>query len=340
MNLKVGVIFGGMSTEHDVSIKSGTSIINYLNKTKYKIHNIFIDKNGDWYELSEMKIDDKNKHKIDNIFSYLKQLDIVFPILHGKYGEDGCLQGLLEFIKVPYVGCNVLTSSISMDKVFTKIVMEKANIKQAKYVYVKRCKNNYIYVDKNFNEIEDTIDNICYIIEKKINYPMFVKPSNSGSSIGINKVNTIEELKEYIAYASQFDFKIIVEEQIIGREIECGVLGNENVKVSVLGEIKSAEDFYSYDAKYQNENSRLIIPAKIDKKKASKIKNLAIKIFKSLGGKGFARIDFFVTDNEIYFNEINTLPGFTNISMYPKLWEYSGLKIENLLDEIIKLSLK
>ncbi|MBQ3415596.1 MAG: D-alanine--D-alanine ligase [Clostridia bacterium] len=344
--LKLGVIFGGMSTEHEVSIASGYSILKNLNKEKYEIFPIYIDKNGEWYNFREISkesaILDNNLEKINDIYSYLKKCDLVFPILHGKYGEDGTIQGLLELLKIPYVGPGVLASSIAMDKVYSKIIFEKANIKQAKYVYIRKDNNKYIYIDEQFNEIKDNIQNICKKIQEKIAYPMFIKPSNSGSSVGINKAKNIEELEKYIEYASTFDNKILIEENIVGKEVECSVLGNEDVKASVLGEIAPAEDFYTYDAKYNNAESKLTIPANISNELTEKVRKTAIKAFKAIDGKGFSRVDFFVNtvNNEIYINEINTLPGFTNISMYPKLWEYSGLKYSDLLDELVELALK
>ena len=330
--IKVGVIYGGMSTEHDVSVVSGTSIIKHLNKDKYKIIPIYIDKKGTWHS---------NKDTINNVTEYLKKLDVVFPILHGKYGEDGTIQGMLELFKIPFVGCGVLASSIAMDKVYSKIIFDKANIKQAKYAILKKCKTNYIYVDKTLNNTIYEMENLCKMLEDNIKFPMFIKPSNSGSSVGINKANTKEELEKYINYASQFDNKILVEEAIEGKEIECSVLGNDNVKASTLGEIKPAEEFYSYNAKYNNTNSQIIIPAQISEELSNKVKQIAIKAFKAIDGKGFARVDFFVNvkTNEIYLNEINTLPGFTSISMYPKLWEYDGLKYTDLLDKLIELAL-
>lgn len=344
--LKLGVIFGGMSTEHEVSIVSGNSILKKLNKEKYEIFPIFISKDGQWYKMNEIpeepKVEENNIEKIDDINSYLKQLEVVFPILHGKYGEDGTLQGLLEMLKIPYVGCGVLASAVAMDKVYCKMIFKSVNIKQAKYVYIKKDKEQYIYVDEEFNELKEDISVICSKIEEKIKYPMFIKPSNSGSSVGINKAKNREELENAIKYAAQFDTKVLVEEGIVGREIECSVLGNEDVKASCVGEVKPAEEFYTYDAKYNNAESKITIPANIDEKLADEVRKIAVRAFKSIDGKGFARIDFFVNDNtkEIYVNEINTLPGFTNISMYPKLWEKSGLKYEDLLDELINLALE
>ena len=262
--------------------------------------------------------------------------------MHGLYGEDGTIQGLFELLKIPYVGCRVLGSSIAMDKVYTKIIFDKANIKQAKYEYIRKYKDEYIYVDKEFNEKRYKLNDICKIIENNLTYPIFIKPSNSGSSVGINKANNISELEKYIEYASNYDAKILIEENIVGKEIECSVIGNENVEASCLGEITPAEDFYTFDAKYKNAESKLTIPAKINNELTNKVRNIALKAFKAIDGKGLARVDFFVNEKteEIYINEINTMPGFTEISMYPKLWEQVGLEYSNLLDKLIQLALE
>lgn len=347
--LKIGVIFGGMSTEHDVSIVSGTSVIQNLNKEKYEVLPIYIDKNGQWYkytkpveEIVALHVGDSitELDKITNEFEYLRKLDVAFPVLHGLYGEDGTIQGLLELIKIKYVGCKVLGSSICMDKVYAKVVFDKAKIPQAKYVYVKAEKNKYTYVDEEFNETILKIEEITEKIEKMLGFPVFVKPSNSGSSVGIKKASNEEELKEAIEYAAKYDTKILIEEEIIGREVECAVLGNTDVKATCVGEILPAEEFYTFDAKYKNAESRVVIPAEISDKKQEEIKKLAVKAFKSADGKGLSRVDFFISkkDEKVYINEINTLPGFTQISMYPKLWEQCGLKYDELLDELIKLA--
>lgn len=332
--LKLGIIYGGMSTEHEVSIISAKSIISNLNNEKYEIQEIYITKEGEWLT--------KEGELIENIFAYLKRLDVVFPVLHGIGGEDGTIQGLLEMLKVPFVGVGVLGSAVGMDKVYTKIVFEKAHILQAKYAYVRKKKDGYVYILEDFEEIELPLKDICKKINEKIDFPMFVKPSNSGSSIGINKAHNIEELEEYIKYAGDFDTKILVEENINGREIECAVLGNENPKASCIGEIIPADEFYSYDAKYKNAESKTKIPAEISEEISNKIRSLAVKAYKSLDCKGLSRVDFFVEKEtgKIYINEINTMPGFTSISMYPKLWENSGLKYTELLDELIKLALQ
>lgn len=346
--IKVGVIFGGMSTEHDVSIVSGTSVAKKLDINKYDVFPTYIDNNGEWYKCTDIsrmyQVGDEieNIEKIDNVIEYLKQLDVLFPVLHGLYGEDGTIQGLFELLKIPYVGCKVLGSCIAMDKVYAKIIFDKANIKQANYEYIRKDKDEYIYIDKEFNENRYKLSDVCKIIDENLTYPMFIKPSNSGSSVGINKANNIKELEEYIEYASKYDKKILIEENLVGKEVECSVLGNEDVKASCIGEIAPAESFYTFDAKYKNAESKLTIPANINSELSDKVRNTAIKAFKAIDGKGFARVDFFVNEEteDIYINEINTLPGFTEISMYPKLWEQSGLEYSKVLDELIKLALE
>ncbi len=343
---KLGVIFGGMSTENEVSCISANSILKNLDRTKYEIYPIYIDKNGDWYKYIEndetIKLGDRVecKEKITNIIEYLKKLDILFPVLHGLYGEDGTIQGLFELVKRPYVGCRVLASSIGMDKVYSKIVFDKAGLNQTKYEYIRKYKDKYIYIDKKFNEIILSIDEVTKKIIENLKFPMFVKPSNSGSSVGINMAKDENELKKFIEYASKFDNKILIEEGIDGREIECAVLGNEEVVASCIGEIKSADEFYSYDAKYKNQESRTLIPADISDELSCEIKKQAIKAFKAIDGKGLSRVDFFIEKdtNKIYINEINTLPGFTNISMYPKLFEASGITYKELLNKLIELT--
>lgn len=339
---KLGVIFGGMSTEDKVSCISGASVIENLNKEKYEVFPIFIDKNGNWFKVEiteENKLKMENKKQIENVFTYLKQMNLIFPILHGLYGEDGTIQGLLELLKVPYVGCGVLASSVGMDKVYTKIIFDKANIKQAKYVYIRGYNDKYIYVDDSFNEKIIDLKEILNVVIEKIKFPMFVKPSNSGSSVGISKVNSKEELEKAIIEASKFDRKILIEEGIDGREVECAVLGNENVISSCVGEIKSSDEFYSYDAKYKSKESKTLIPAKISAEKSEEIRKLAVKAFKAIDGKGLSRVDFFIENESetVYINELNTLPGFTNISMYPKLFEQVGINYSDLLDKLINL---
>lgn len=351
--IKLGVIFGGMSTEHDVSIASGTSVIQNLDKEKYEIHPIYIDQNGKWYEytkkvdeIQRLAVGDKLKEitPITNIMEYLKEIDVAFPVLHGLYGEDGTVQGMLELLEIPYVGCRVLGSSICMDKVYAKMVFEKAGIPQADFIYIKAYRKEkgitYQYINKQFEEQEMSVSKIAKLIEETIHFPVFVKPSNSGSSVGVHKATTDKELEAALLDASLYDTKILLEEEIVGREVECAVLGNEQVKATCVGEVLSAEDFYTFEAKYQNAASRTVIPAEISEEKLKEIQALAIKAFKAVDGKGLSRVDFFIrkSNNQVCINEINTMPGFTQISMYPKLWEASGLSYTKLLDELIDLA--
>lgn len=346
--LRLGVVFGGMSTENKVSCVSANSVIKNLNKQKYDIVPIFIDEKGNWFQVNNIEKNDnvtesiEDKTYINNIMELVKTFDVVFPVLHGLYGEDGTIQGVFELLKIPYVGCGVLASSVGMDKVYSKIIFDKAGINQTKYVYVRNYEDKYIYVDGDFNEKVMELKELLNVIIEKLRFPMFVKPSNSGSSVGISKANNGEELKKAILEASKFDRKILIEEGIDGREVECAVLGNDDVISSCVGEIKAADEFYSYDAKYKNQESKTLIPADISEEKSKEIQELAIKAFKAIDGKGLSRVDFFIekTTEKIYINEINTLPGFTSISMYPKLFEQIGIRYTELLDKLIELALK
>ena len=326
---KVGIIYGGISTEHEVSKMSAASVIENLNKEKYDITKIYIDTNGKWYKEDE-------KAEVINIVEELQKLDIIFPVLHGKFGEDGTIQGLLEILKIPYVGCKVLASSIGMDKVYTKIIFEKAGIPQAPYIYIQKKDNKYKIINQNFEEEELEVEKIT----SKLKFPMFVKPSNSGSSVGVKKAQNVEELQKAIENAGQYDNKILVEQGIEGKEVECAILETKNKEViaSTVGEIMSAEEFYSFDAKYNIPESKTIIPAIIEENKIEEVRKLAIKAFKSIDGSGLSRVDFFVekVTNKIYINEINTMPGFTKISMYPKLFEAVGISYSELLEKLIE----
>ena len=328
--MKVAVIYGGMSNEREVSLISGKNVLDNLDNKKYDIYPIIIEEDGTWTLKG---------NKIKNIVEVLEEMDVVFPVLHGRYGEDGTLQGLLEILRLPYVGCRVLCSSICMDKVYTKIILEKANINQAKYIYIK---NENQYIDEEFETLTLQNDEIIDLVNEKLKFPVFVKPSNSGSSVGVSKANNGPELIKAIQIASSCDKKVLIEEAIEGKEVECAVLGNNKILASTVGEIISAEDFYTYDAKYKNSESKVAIPADFSENKINDIRNLAIKAFRAVDGSGLARIDFFVEKGteKIYINEINTMPGFTQISMYPQLWEYSGIKYSELLDNLIMLAIQ
>ena len=333
--IKLGVIFGGMSTENEVSVKSATSVMNNLDRSKYEIFPIYIDKDGEWFEY--------NNKPIENIIDYLKKMDVVFPVLHGLYGEDGTIQGMLELIKVPYVGCGIIASSTGMDKTYTKIIFEKAKINQAKHIYIKDYDGDKVtLVESDLEEKKISLEEAIKLVNENLIFPLFIKPSRSGSSVGVNKAENNEELKNAILEAFKYDSKVLIEQGIKGKEVECAVLGNSRIGVeaSRVGEILSAEDFYTFDAKYENQNSKTVIPASITDEQQETIREYAKKAFKALDGNGLSRVDFFVEEGtgKVYLNEINTMPGFTNISMYPKLMEDFGYSYSSLLDRLIEIA--
>lgn len=336
--LNLGIVYGGMSSESDISIKSAKSVIKNLNKEKYNIFKIFIDKDGIWYEEKNNELT-----KIENNFEFLKQIDVVFPVLHGLYGEDGTIQGMLELLKIKYVGCGILASSVGMDKAYSKLVFEKAGINQAKYIYLKKAeKNNYIYIQSDLENVVVNKHKIIDIVNDKLNFPVFIKPANSGSSVGVNRACDEKQLIENLEIAFRYDNKVLIEKAIKGKEVECAVLGKnaEDVIVTDPGEIIPAEEYYSFDAKYNNVESKTLIPANISTNQKETIKYLAKKAFLAIDGKGLSRVDFFVEDDtgKIYINEINTMPGFTEISMFPKLFQNYGYSYSELLDKIIGLA--
>ena len=350
MNKKnIVVIFGGQSPEHEVSLNSASMIISNMNEEKYYIIPIGITKEGQWliYDgpVEHIKTGEWKKYGTPAIISpdatqksilkiigdKIKKIpvDVIFPVLHGKWGEDGTIQGLFEMAQIPYVGDGVLSSCVSMDKVFTKIIADNANIQQAKYLW---------YYDYQLKQCDEILNQI----ERELAYPCFIKPANAGSSVGISKAHNREELQKALHYASQFDKKIIAEEFIDGREVECAVLGNENPIASGVGEIFSAAEFYDYDAKYNNAASKTVVPADLPQEITDKIREIAVAVFKAVEGSGLARVDFLIQKdtNRIIFNELNTLPGFTSISMYPMLWEAEGKTKKMLIDELITFALE
>lgn len=344
--IKVAVLYGGQSAEHDISLQSAASIISNLDKDKFEVIPIGIDKQGCWFVNSlkdfsvgtsiPVKTPESKAFFLPELIFKQKEFlfDVIFPVLHGSFGEDGTMQGLLEMLRIPYVGANVLGSAIGMDKVFSKRLLEADKVSVVPFVWFNtgEWKSNQLALQKN--------------IEKKLGYPLFIKPASTGSSVGISKVKKAADLLAAVNLAAQFDTKILVEKALVVREIEVSVLESlsfgEKPLVSVLGEIKTQHEFYSYAAKYLDEKgAELIIPSVLQEEQATKIKNLAAKIFLSLGCEGMARVDFFIekATQKIYLNEINTIPGFTKISMYPKLWEASGLCFQKLLTHLIELAL-
>jgi D-alanine-D-alanine ligase len=347
--LNIGLIFGGKSGEHEVSLVSARSIFEALDKKKYDVQLIGVDRNGSWHlgknqsiwigekGVGKLKLNTKlptvtaisEKGKVFLIDirngKRLASVDVFFPITHGTFGEDGCLQGFLELLDAAYVGPNVLGSAVGMDKDVMKKLFREAGIPIGKFYTLSRNGK------QNINAIV-----------KNLKFPIFVKPANLGSSVGISKARNKKELHKAIKVAFQFDHKIVLEEAIQGREIECSVLGNERPIASWPGEIKLASDFYSYEAKYINDQASTPVPkADLDKKTVKKVQELAIKIFQILNCEGMGRVDFFLKKNgEILANEINTLPGFTSVSMYPKMFAESGMPYPKLLDTLIQLALE
>jgi D-alanine-D-alanine ligase len=332
--IRVGLVFGGKSSEHEVSVRSAASIYQALDKNKFDVELLGIDKKGEWHKMDQKWLPTGTAMK--SLPSGEKALnpqeetvDVFFPIIHGTYGEDGCLQGLFELLNVAYVGAGVLGSAVGMDKEVMKRLLVQAKIPVARWMSVKK---------------PEISDELLQTIANKLKYPIFVKPANLGSSVGISKAHDFPELKKAAGLAGLFDIKILFEECIRGREIEISVIGNKTPLASVPGEVipGGAHEFYDYEAKYTDENgAELIIPAKLSKKKIREIQNLAIRTYKILECSGMARVDMFIKPGgKIIINEINTIPGFTDISMYPKLWAASGLPYTELLDRLIKLALE
>jgi len=322
--IKVAILFGGKSAEHEVSLQSAKNIFDAIDKEKYEPVMVKIDKSGQWFIEDDLIVfPPQGKGGIHNLSDSNKNLkvDIVFPILHGPFGEDGTVQGLLKLADVPFVGSSVLGSAVGMDKDLMKRLLRDSGIKIGKFIVLKEL--------KDFQEVKN-----------ELGLPLFVKPANMGSSVGVSKVNNEDEYKEAVIKAFNFDTKVIIEENIEGREIECSVLGNDNPIASIPGEVIPKHDFYSYDAKYIDEQGAILeIPAKISDENIKKIQGLAIKTFQVLSCEGLGRVDFFVKENnEIFVNEINTIPGFTKISMYPKMWEASGIPYTELIDRLIQLA--
>ena len=348
--LSVCVLFGGMSPEHEVSLRSAEAVLNHIDHEKYNVFAVGITKDGDWIryggtDYSQLPTQEWRNHP-DNrraaispvrdqgllIFEgdcvVREWMDVVFPVLHGENGEDGAMQGLLQMAGIPYVGPHVAASAVAMDKTLTKLVVDHAGVTQAAWQLVRR------------NELECHPAHVLDRLEGCFAYPMFVKPAGTGSSVGVSKAADRNGLEKALAAAAKYDSKILVEEFIHGREIEVAVMGHENPVASVCGEIDSGAEFYDYDAKYITNTSRAYIPARIPEDVAEAVREAAVKVYSAIGCQGLSRVDFFVTydDNRVVFNEINTIPGFTSISMYPKLFGASGIPYTQLIDELLELA--
>ena len=361
---KIGLLFGGCSGEHEVSIASAKAIASALqqndNRAKYDLLPIYIDKSGTWQpsNLAQQVLDsgeplllaDKQESTVrarsqaltatgfssltssGQDFSY-SEIDVWFPVLHGPNGEDGTVQGLLSLMNVPFVGSGVLGSALAMDKIATKIVFTQIGLPQVDYVAVNRSQiysNPCIY------------PKLCDDIEAKLGYPCFVKPANLGSSVGIAKVRSRAELESALDNAASYDRRIVVEAGVNAREVECAVLGNDNPQVSVVGEITFNSDFYDYETKYTEGAAQLHIPADLTQEVATRIQEMAIEAFMAVDAAGLARVDFFYVEEtgEIFINEINTFPGFTSTSMYPRLWNHCGIAFPQLVDRLINLAVE
>lgn len=327
--IKLGLIYGGVSTEHEVSISSYESIVNNIDKDKYEITSFYISKDGTWFTDGK---------RTKDVFNSLKEMDCVFPILHGKNGEDGNIAGMLEIIGVSYVGCKTLSSAICMDKVITKKLLEKANINVSKYMFIKKLNDNFYWVQDNYDYVLLDKEILDLSVSTILNYPVVVKPSRSGSSVGVSVANDYLELENAINEASIYDEKILIEEFIDGKELEVAVLGNNDLTVSNIGQVIPDEIVYSYNSKYKK-NSKTVVLNTIEENLESKIKNIVLTTYKVLDCSGLARVDMFLIGNEILVNEVNTMPGFTSISMYPKLMESINISYTDLIDRLISLSM-
>ena len=350
--LSVCVLFGGISPEHEVSLRSAESVLNNMDPEKYNIFPVGITKEGNWilfggedYSMlpaGTWKDCPQNRRAAispvrgQGLLSFegdcvvREHIDVVFPVLHGENGEDGAMQGLLQLAGIPYVGPHISASAVAMDKTLTKLVVDNANITQAAWQLVRN------------SELERNMDHVLDSLEQRFAYPMFVKPAGTGSSVGVSKASDRTELRTALLAAGAFDEKILVEEFICGREVEVAVMGNSSPVASICGEIDSGADFYDYDAKYVTDTSTAYIPARIPEDVQEQVREAAVKVYSVIGCQGLSRVDFFVTydDNRVVFNEINTLPGFTSISMYPKLFAASGIPYNQLIDELLKLALE
>ena len=350
--LNVCVLFGGISPEHEVSLRSAESVLNNMDPEKYNIIPVGITKDGDWilyagtdYSLLPAQqwqdYPDNRRATISpvrgqGLLSFegdcvvREQIDVVFPVLHGENGEDGAIQGLLQLAGIPYVGPHISASAVSMDKTLTKLVADNAGITQAQWHMVRN------------SDLQNRMDGILDTLEEKFSYPVFVKPAGTGSSVGVSKAANRDDLKDALLQAGIYDEKILVEEFIDGHEVEVAVMGNSSPVASEVGEIDAGAEFYDYEAKYVSDTSVAYIPARIPEEVAEQLREKAVQVYSAIGCQGLSRVDFFVkyADNSVVFNEINTIPGFTSISMYPKLFAASGIPYNELIDQLLQLAME
>lgn len=363
--IRIGVIFGGRSAEHQVSLVSATSVIQALNPETYEILPIGITPQGEWLAGEESLQLLKEGKTADHLAVYLpadptvkrlirkrdlspigEALDVVFPVLHGSYGEDGTIQGLLDLADLPYVGASVLGSAVAMDKILQKLVAQQAGLPTVPYLWFKGVEWQNSSEEESpriANQLANlSPSEILTTIEERLGFPVFVKPPNLGSSVGISKATNREELTQAIELALQFDRKVLIEQAVPqAREIEVAVLGNERPRASIPGEVIPSNEFYDYDAKYVDGSSEIQIPAELPPALLERLQQTAVQSIIAVEAEGMSRVDFLVNDatQEFFLNEINTIPGFTSISMYPKMWDASGLRYPELLDELIRLAL-
>ena len=350
--LSVCILFGGMSPEHAISLRSAEAVLNNIDHKKYNVFPVGITRDGDWilfggkdYSLLPSGAWENHPNNRRAAISPVRgqgllsfegdcvvreRIDVVFPVLHGENGEDGAMQGLLQLAGIPYVGPHVSASAVAMDKTLTKLVVDHSGVPQAAWHLVRR------------EELSNHMETVLDVLEKKFSYPMFVKPAGTGSSVGVSKAADRDALDRALLSAAKYDKKILVEEFIHGREIEVAVMGNDNPVASICGEIDSGAEFYDYDAKYITDTSTAYIPARIPEDVQAQVREEAVKVYTAIGCQGLSRVDFFATyaENRVVFNEINTLPGFTSISMYPKLWEATGIPYSRLIDELLTLAVE
>ncbi|WP_210367143.1 D-alanine--D-alanine ligase [Bacillus sp. REN3] len=348
MKTRIGLLYGGKSAEHKVSMQTALAVTKALDFGKFEIYPIYITEDGEWMKGPQLQAPPENIKALEigngsNLPSPSfapalfksgdaesdQPLDVIFPLLHGPNGEDGTVQGLLELLNLPYVGNGVLASAAGMDKIVMKNIFAQAGLPQVDYVFALR------------SEWEKDSERAYKLVEEKIGYPCFVKPANLGSSVGINKAANKRELEAAFKDAFQFDRKIIIEQGVTAREIEIGVLGNEEPECSVVGEIVPKKDFYDYKAKYEDGDTAMIIPAEITEQQYEEIKEMAVKAFKSLDCSGLVRADFFLTkDGQLLINEVNTMPGFTPFSMFPLLWKHTGVDYPELIEKLVNLAIE